>query len=111
MSRHRQNQPEPTSWWPLVAIILGAFASYAVLLVHLVLEATHAPTWMWTSMMAVPTGLFFASALTIVIGSGIPLRERLATIPAGVLGYSPRTPMLRERAGQVGRHSVDHGPQ
>lgn len=106
MSRERQSRAEPTSWWPLVGIILGALGSYALLAVHLMLEAAHAPGWMWVSMV-VPGGLFLASALTFVIGSGIPVRERLATIPAGLLGYSPRAPVLRERAGQVGQPSVD----
>ena len=96
----RQDLVEPDSWWPLLAILLGALGSYAVLAVHLILEAAHAPAWMWV-FMAVPAGLFLASALTFVIGSGIPVRERLATIPAGLLGYSPRAPVLRERAGQA----------
>jgi hypothetical protein len=55
----------------------------------------------------VPAGLFLVSALTFVIGSGIPVRERLGTIPAGLLGYSPRAPVLRQRARQVGEPSAD----
>jgi hypothetical protein len=44
---------------------------------------------MWT-LMAVPGVIFLAAGLTVAIGSGVPVRERLATIPAALLGYSPR---------------------
>jgi hypothetical protein len=89
MSRYPRTQPEPSSWWPLVAIALGALGSQALLAVHLVLEAVGANFWLWT-LMAVPGVIFFAAGLTVAIGSGVPVRERLATIPAALLGYSPR---------------------
>jgi hypothetical protein len=89
MSRYARTQPAPSSWWPLVAIALGALGSQALLAVHLVLEAAGGSPWMWT-LMAVPGVIFLAAGLTVAIGSGIPVRERLATIPAALLGYSPR---------------------
>jgi hypothetical protein len=87
--RHPRTQTEPFSWWPFVAMVLGALGAFMLLVVHLVLEATGGRLWMWT-LMAVPTAFFLAAALTLAIGSGIPVRERLATIPAALLGYSPR---------------------
>jgi hypothetical protein len=92
---------EPSSWWPLAAMGLGALGSYALLVVHLAVEAADGKPWAWMSML-VPGALFFAAALTIAIGSGIPVRERLATIPAALLGYSPRGPVdtKRPRAGR-----------
>jgi len=63
--------------------------SQALLAVHLVLEAAGANPWLWT-LMAVPGVIFFAAGLTVAMGSGVPVRERLATIPAALLGYSPR---------------------
>jgi hypothetical protein len=62
-----------------------------LLVVHLVLEAAGGKPWMWT-LMAVPSAFFFAAALRFAIGSRIPVREWLATIPAALLGYSPRAP-------------------
>jgi hypothetical protein len=89
MSRYARTQPEPSSWWPLVSLALGALGSQALLAVHLILEAAGENLWMWT-LMAVPGVIFWAAGLTVAIGSGIPVRERLATIPAALLGYSPR---------------------
>jgi hypothetical protein len=89
MSRNPRVQPEPSSWWPLVSMVLGALGSLALLAVHLMLEATGGSPWMWT-LMAVPGVIFLAAGLTVAIGSGVPVRERLATIPAALLGYSPR---------------------
>jgi hypothetical protein len=83
-------QVEPSSWWPLVSMIFGGVGSYALLLVHLLLDAGNARPWMWT-LMVVPLAFFLAAAFTFAVGSGMPVRERLAAIPAGVLGYSPRT--------------------
>jgi hypothetical protein len=68
---------------------LGALASLALLAVHLVLEATGGSPWMWT-LMAIPGVIFLTAGLTVAIGSAIPVRERLTTIPAALLGYSPR---------------------
>jgi hypothetical protein len=93
MSHYPQKQAEPSSWWPLVSMALGALGSYALLVVHLALEAAGGRPWMWT-LMAVPGAFFFAAALTFAIGSGVPVRERLATIPAALLGYSPRGPRV-----------------
>ena len=89
MSRYPRAEPEPSSWWPLVSMALGALASLALLAVHLVLEATGGSPWMWT-LMAIPGVIFLTAGLTVAIGSGIPVRERLTTIPAALLGYSPR---------------------
>jgi hypothetical protein len=101
MSNDTQRQVEPSSWWPLVAIVFGALGAYALLAVHLVIEAAGERTSMWT-WMAVPGGLFLAAALTLAVGSGIPVRERFATIPAALLGYSPRVPMLTQRSSAAG---------
>jgi hypothetical protein len=98
MSGRRRGQAEPSSWWPLVSMVLGALGSYALLVVHLVLEATGASPWLW-AWMAVPGAFFFAAALTLAIGSGVSVRERLTTIPAALLGYSPRGPEFRTRGG------------
>jgi hypothetical protein len=89
MSRHPRVQPEPSSWWPLVSMALGAVGSQALLAVHLVLEASGGSPWMWT-LMAVPGVIFLAAWLTVAVGSGIPVKERVAAIPAALLGYSPR---------------------
>lgn len=89
MSRYSRVQPEPSSWWPFVSMALGALGSLALLAVHLVLEAVGGSAWMWM-LMAVPGVTFLAAGLTVAVGSGIPVRERLATIPAALLGYSPR---------------------
>lgn len=89
MSRYPRAEPEPSSWWPLFTMALGALASLALLAVHLVLEATGGSPWMWT-LMAIPGVIFLTAGLTVAIGSGIPVRERLTTIPAALLGYSPR---------------------
>jgi hypothetical protein len=63
--------------------------SQALLTVHLVLEAADGSPWLWM-LMAVPGVIFFVAGLTLAIGSGVPVRERLASIPAALLGYSPR---------------------
>jgi hypothetical protein len=89
MNRHRRVQPEPSSWWPLVSMALGAVGSLALLAVHLVLESADGRPWIWT-LMAVPGVFFLAAGLTVAIGSGIPVKERVAAIPAALLGYSPR---------------------
>jgi hypothetical protein len=68
---------------------LGAVGSQALLAVHLVLEASGGSPWMWT-LMAVPGVIFLAAGLTVAVGSGIPVKERVAAIPAALLGYSPR---------------------
>jgi hypothetical protein len=81
---------EPSSWWPFVSFIFGAVASYAVLVVHLVLEATTSNPWM-LSWMAVPAALFCASGAALFVGSNLSPRERLAAAPAALLGYSSRT--------------------
>ena len=80
---------EPSSWWPFVAIVLGAVGSYGVLVVHLLLEATSAGPWglLW---MAVPTAFIAAAGVALLMASGMPLREKLAVTPAALLGYSPR---------------------
>jgi hypothetical protein len=99
MSRHARVQPEPNSWWPFVSLALGALGSLALLAVHLILEAADASPLMW-AWMVLPGAFFLAAALTLAIGSGIPVRERLATIPAALLGYSPRPVHARRpRAG------------
>jgi hypothetical protein len=89
LNRYPLNQTESSSWWPLISMALGAAGSYALLVVHLVLDAAGGRPWTW-ALMSVPAAFFFAAALTIAIGSGIAIRERLATLPAALLGYSPR---------------------
>jgi hypothetical protein len=84
-----ENQVEPGSWWLLASLMLGAVGSLALLAVHLVLDAADERPWLW-ALMAVPGAFFVAAGVTLTIGSGIPVRQRLATIPAALLGYSPR---------------------
>jgi hypothetical protein len=83
-----ENQVEPGSWWLLVALTLGAIGGLALLTVHLVLEAADVSPWLWT-LMAVPGVFFAAGTFALMLGSGIPMKARLATIPAALLGYSP----------------------
>lgn len=109
MSPPPRTQTEPSSWWPFVAMVLGALGAHMLLVAHLVVEAAGGRPWTW-ALMAVPTGFFLAAALTLAIGSGIPVRERLAAIPAALLGYSPRAslPTRRNRAvASVGQRSAN----
>lgn len=79
---------EPSSWWLFVAIFLGALGCYGVLVVHLLLDATRASAsgLLWP----VPGVFFCGSVAALFIASGMPIREKLAAIPAGLLGYPPR---------------------
>jgi hypothetical protein len=72
-----------------VAIVLGALGCYGLLAVHLLLDATNADVW-GLAWMAVPSAFIAGSVAAMLIASGMPLRERLAAIPAALLGYSPR---------------------
>jgi hypothetical protein len=98
MSSHARAQPEPSSWWPVVSMFLGALGSYTLLVVYLVLDAAGGRPWTW-AWMGVPGAFFLAAAFTLAIGSGIPVTERVATIPAALLGYSPRG-AFRARGGE-----------
>jgi hypothetical protein len=80
---------EPSSLWPFAAIVLGGVGCYTALGIHLVLDATNASAW-GLAWMAVPTVFLCASGGALLIGSGMPVRERFAAIPAAILGYSPR---------------------
>jgi hypothetical protein len=80
---------EPSSWWPFVALVLGAFGCFGLLVVHLMLEATHAGPW-GLAWMATLLPLFCGSAIALFMSSGMTARARLAAISAGLLGYSPR---------------------
>jgi hypothetical protein len=104
MTRHSRShwQAEPSSWWPFVSMALGALGSYALLVVHLVLDAAGGSPWLWT-LMTIPGVIFLAAGLTVAIGSGISIRERLATIPAALLGYSPRAPVRTPEPQSAGR--------
>jgi hypothetical protein len=75
--------------WPFVAIVLGAVGCFGVLVVHLMLEATHAGVWA-LAWMAVPALCFCGSIAALFVASRMPVWERLAAIPAGLLGYTPR---------------------
>jgi hypothetical protein len=95
---------EPSSRWAFIAIVLGAVGCYGVLVVHLILEATDAGAW-GLAWMAVP-GVFFAGSVgAVLIASGMPVRERLAAIPAASLGYSPR-PRSRPPSGPRSREAA-----
>jgi hypothetical protein len=102
MPKRKPNRPEhvdatdtaePSSWWP-----------YALLVVHLLLEATKAGAWA-LAWMAVPGAFFAASAGALFIASRMPVRERLTAIPAALLGYSPRE-RSRRRSTQASRESA-----
>jgi lysylphosphatidylglycerol synthetase-like protein (DUF2156 family) len=80
---------EPGSWWPFVSIFLGTAGVFALLVVHLLLEATHASAW-GLAWMAVPAALICASVAALLVGSGMSVRERLAAIRSALLGISPR---------------------
>ena len=79
---------EPSSWWPFVAMFFGGVGCFGVLVVHLMIEATGAGVFA-LAWMVVP-GLFFCSSGgALVMSSGMTFRERVATVSAGLLGYSP----------------------
>jgi hypothetical protein len=80
---------EPSSWWPFVAIVLGAMGCFAMLVVHLILDATDAGAW-GLAWMAVPTASIAASVVALFVASGMAVREKLAVIQAALLGYTPR---------------------
>jgi hypothetical protein len=80
---------EPSSWWPFVAIVLGMMGVFATLVVHLLLDATHAGPW-GLAWMALSAAFIAASVVALFIASGMSVRDRLAVIPAALLGYSPR---------------------
>jgi hypothetical protein len=60
-----------------------------MLVVHLILDATDAGVW-GLAWMAVPTALIAASIVALLVASGMGVREKLAVIPAALLGYTPR---------------------
>ena len=80
---------EPSSWWSVAAIALCALGCFGVLVVHLLLEATDASAWglLW---MAVPGLIICGAVAALFKASGMSLQEKLAAIPAALLGYSPR---------------------
>jgi hypothetical protein len=99
-----QNKAEPSSWWIFIAIVLGIVGVFATLVVHLLLDATRAGPW-GLAWMAIPVAFIAASVGALFVASGLSLREKLAVIPAALLGYSPRersrkrsTPAPREAA-------------
>ena len=85
-----EREVETRTWWLFLAVVLGLVGCYAVLAVHLVLEATTTNPWM-LSWMAVPAVILSASGVALFVGSGLSPRDRLAAAPAALLGYSPRT--------------------
>jgi hypothetical protein len=82
------SQVEPSSWWLFVALILGALGCFGLLVVHLMIEATHAGAAA-LAWMAVPGLLFCASAGALFMSSGMTAREKLEAISVGLLGSSP----------------------
>jgi len=80
---------EPSSWLPLVAIVFGALGCYGLLVVHLILDATHAGVW-GLAWLAIPSLFFVGSAVALLSASGMRAWERVELIPAALLGYSPR---------------------
>jgi hypothetical protein len=85
-----EQEVETRTWWLFVAVVLGFVGCYALLTVHLVLEATSTNSWM-LAWMAVPAAFFIASGLALFVGTDLSPRERLATTSAALLGYSPST--------------------
>jgi hypothetical protein len=80
----------PSSWWPFIALVLGAIGCYGLLAAHLILDATAAGAWA-LAWLALPTVFFAGSVAALLIASEMPVRERLAAIPAAFFGYSPWT--------------------
>jgi hypothetical protein len=78
---------EPSSWRPLIAMILTAIGVYAVLAVVLILEATaggvHGLVW-----LVVPGVLFLAAAVSL-FASLTPVRRRLAAFRTWSLEAGP----------------------
>ena len=78
---------EPSSWRPVIAMILTAVGVYAVLAIVLVLEAAvadvHGLVW-----HAVPGVLFFAAAVS-VFASFEGVRRRLAAFKAWFVEAGP----------------------
>jgi hypothetical protein len=97
--RERQQHvtTEPSSWRPLIAMILSALAVYAVLAVVLILEATaggvHGLVW-----LAVPGVLFFAAALSL-FASLTSVRRRLAAFRTRFLEAGPREQSVQHPGG------------
>jgi hypothetical protein len=89
---------EPSSWWPFVAIVLGMIGVLGTLVVHLLLDATHAGPW-GLAWMAIPSAFIAASVGALFIASGMSVGERLTVIPAALLGYSPRV-RSRQRSSE-----------
>jgi len=100
----RENTAEPSSWWIFTAIVLGIVGVFATLVVHLLLDATRAGPW-GLAWMTIPVAFMAASVGALFVASGMSVREKLAAIPAALLGYSPRegprqksTPASRDAA-------------
>jgi hypothetical protein len=91
---------EPSSWWLFVAIFLVTLSCFGVLVVHLLLDATHASAWglLW---LAVPGAFFCGYVGALFIASGTTVRHKLAAIPAALLGYSPRERSKRPPISRV----------
>jgi hypothetical protein len=83
---------EPSSWWWVVATTLIVLAGFTLLPVHFLIE--HGSTIGWAAI-AVPLALLGAAGWTMSTaadadrGSKIELKEKLATVPAFLLGSSP----------------------
>jgi hypothetical protein len=81
---------EPSSWRPLIAIILAASSTYAVLAVVLVLSATDAGPrgLLW---LTVPAVLVAAAVAALVISSVSAVRERFVKLASRYVGHDGRS--------------------
>jgi hypothetical protein len=79
---------EPSSWRPLISIILAAVSVYAVLAVVLIHSATNAGPrgLLW---LTVPAVLVVAAVAALVISSVSAVRERFVALASWYIGRDP----------------------
>jgi hypothetical protein len=81
-----------SGWW-IVSLVLGILAAVSILAAHLVIESADSElAW---AILIVPALLFAASGAALLTGIDAPLRDKLALVPASLLGYTPRSSRRR----------------
>jgi hypothetical protein len=79
---------EGSSRWWLVSFVLGTVAAAAAFAAHLVIESAGGGiAW---AIVALPIVLFAAAGAALLAGVDAPLAEKIAIVPASLLGYTPR---------------------